>query len=213
MMDIEKLRITQAMRKEAVILALQHKFKKKVDAYTKNVIVTVQKYALSRKCNKEAIDTYSNLSPEFKTLVRVSSRVCLLNKEGEYVALAITNGMRYLDFGCNEDYLPFCAKNAVSRYHRHVDLPFSYPLLQTDFKFEDKVPASIQKLLDVRKELMGEIDAFAKNTYHALCHVKNIKDIRTYMPAIEQFVPIPEKEFTKIVPYSFFDKVNKSVNN
>jgi hypothetical protein len=211
-MEIEKLKITQGMRKEAVKEAMQHKFKKRVEIYLKKLNDSFSNYALTRKSNKESIYVYSTLSDDFKRLVVVSNILKFKDDQGSF-PIAITCGMKYLDYGCNTAYLPFCTDREYRGVVPSVELPFSYPLIETDFTFDDnKIPLSIQCHLDQRLELINEINAFAKDMYHALCHVKNIKEVREFVPSLEQFIPIPEKEFTKIVPYSFFDKVNKSVN-
>jgi hypothetical protein len=211
-MEIEKIKLTQGLRKEAVKEAIQSKFKKRVEIYLKKLKCSLSHYALTRKSNKESIHTYSTLSDDFKRLVVVSSVVSFKDDQGR-LPMAITCGMKYLDYGCNNPHLPFCTDSEYRGIVGSVTLPFSYPLIETDFTFDDnKTPLSIQCHLDHRLELITEINSFAKNMYHALCHVKNMKEVRQFVPALEQFIPLPEKQFTKIVPHSFFDKVNKSVN-
>lgn len=218
-MEIEKIRITQVMRKEATKLAIQHKFKKVVEEYNKKLISIVTDYAVNYKCNKDAIDTYKNLSEDFKKLVRVENSIYLrTNKDDDENDLQnlmteITSDMPYLKEDHNDSYFPFCAGNKVYSHNQYVKLTFSYPLIRQFFDFnENKVPVKIQKHLNFRKELIKEINDFAKDTYHAFCHVKSIKEVRENIPALEQFIPVPDKQFTQLVPYSFFQKVNKSVN-
>jgi hypothetical protein len=218
-MEIEKIKITQAMRKEATKLAIQHKFKKVVEEYDKKLVSIVTDYVLNYKCNKDAIDTYKNLTEDFKQLVRLESAIYLkTNKDddkthSENIMTEITSNMTYLKEDHNDSYFPFCSSNKAYTHNQNVKLTFSYPLIKHFFDFDkNKVPVKIQKHLNFRKELIEEINDFANNTYHALCHVKSIKDIRENIPALEQFIPVPEKQFTQLVPYAFFQKVNKSVN-
>ena len=212
-MDIEKLKLNQTMRKDAVKSAIQFKFKKAVAYYEAKLLKTVTAYVLSRKDNKSAIAAYAKLDQNMKSLVRVSNTITLSNKDSGRFILKISNCMQYLSLGCNESYFPFMGKQRDSHdYNQYIELTFSVPLITTDFIFEDKLPVSIQKVFDDRKALMSEIDLFAHNAYHALAQVKSIKEVREFIPALEQFIPVPEKEFTKLVPYSFFNKVNKSVN-
>lgn len=216
-MEIEKLKINQGMRKEATRAAIQHKFKKRVEDYHHKLKHVIQLHVLGHKDNKEAIAAYNQLGEKLKRLVRVQNTVYLkktTNDKGatDNIMLAITSNMDFLKVD-SENHFPFCTRREVSEYAQSVDLPFSYPLVENYFTFDlDKIPVKIQKQLDIRKELMDEINEFAKNTYHALCHVKNIKEVRENIPALEQFISIPEKQFTQMVPYSFFQKVNKSVN-
>ena len=216
-MEIDKLKINQTMRKDATMAAIQHIFKKRADAYYKSLRVAVESYVKSVKCNSDAITAYAELSPEFKRLVRMDNTIRLTElpedpeNSNDYIMTEISCSMDYLILG-SEKYYPFCKQVYSKNYMQKVELAFSYPLIKSSFEFPTgKVPAVIQKQLDIRKKLMDEVVVFANDTYHALCHVKSIKEVRTYIPALEQFVPIPEKAFTQMVPNSFFDKVNKSI--
>lgn len=206
------------MRKEAVKAAIQFKFKKRVDAYTAQINKAISDYALNRKANKTAIESYNSLSDEMKKLVRLTSSVTLatVDKDGNESnnILTVSCGMLYLDHGTNSIYYPFIKNTKdVNEYCQKTNLAFSKPLIDTHFVFpKGKMPAAIQKAFDVRKLLMADIETFAHNSYHALVQVKSLKDVREYIPALEQFIPIPEKEFTKMVPYTFFKKVNESIN-
>jgi hypothetical protein len=216
-MEIEKIKITQSMRKVATREAIQHKFKKRVEEYHKKLKDITTNYVVNSKENKLAIEAYKNLSEDFKNLVRVENVITFkVNEEPKNVhknlMLTITSNMDYLKED-SENHFPFCKRGETSEYSQSVVLPFSYPLIKNFFVFSvNKIPAKLQNHLNVREELIKEIDEFAKNTYHALCHVKSVKEIRENVPALEQFIPVPEKQFTQLVPYSFFQKVNKSIN-
>lgn len=217
-MDITKIKLTQFMRKEAVKEAIQFKFKKRVDAYTAQMKKAITDYALSRKSNKLLIEEYANLSDEMKKLVRLSSSITIATVDSDDYEikdiLTIDCGMKYLDYGANDLYYPFApTSNERNSYAQKTDLVFSKALSDTHFVFKKgSRPASIQKAFDVRKQLMADINAFAYDSYHALVQVKSLKEVREYIPALEQFIPIPEKDFTKMVPFSFFKKVNESIN-
>jgi hypothetical protein len=217
-MEIEKIRITQPMRKSATKLAIKHKFSTIVEEYHKKLKAITTDYAINIKDNKNAIETYKNLNEDFKKLVRLQSSIYFKTFKNndktteKFLMLEITADMEYLK-NTDETYFPFCDTYKARNHSQAVDLTFSYPLIKYYFTFdEDKIPVKIQKHLNFRKELIKEINEFANNTYHAFCHVKNIKEVRENMPALEQFIPVPEKQFTQLVPYSFFQKVNKSVN-
>lgn len=216
-MDITNIKLTQSMRKEAVKAAIQFKFKKRVTAYEAQMKKAISDYALSRKVNKDCIEAYDSMSDNIKKLVRLSSTITIAtaDKNGnEYKdMLTIDCGMKYLGYGANDDYYPFTDTNGKNSYHQKTELVFSKPLVDTHFAFlKGKRPATIQKAFDVRAELIKEIKEFAHDSYHALVQVKSLKDVREYIPALEQFIPIPEKDFTKMVPFSFFKKVNESIN-
>lgn len=212
-MDIEKIKLNQTMRKDAVKDAIQFKFKDAVKSYEVKLLKAVTDYVLSRKDNKAAIDAYKNLDSNMRSLVRVSNTITLSDKNGDRISLKISNAMQYLMYGSNDYHRPFLNKERDGyAYNQYVELTFAKPLITTDFTFKDKTPVSLQKVFDARKLLMAEIDGFAHNAYHALTQVKSIKEVREYIPALEQFIAVPEKEFTKMVPYSFFNKVNKSIN-
>lgn len=207
------MKLNQTMRKDAVKDAIQFKFKDAVKAYEAKLLKVVTTYALSRKANKENIAEYEGLSQNMKNMIRITDKVYLIGKDGQRFTLPISNSMQYLTYGCTDYHHPFMKKaRDAYDYEQVVTLTYAKPLVETEFVFEDKLPAPIQKLFDERKKLMANIDAFAHNAYHALTQVKTIKEVREYIPALEQFIPIPEKEFTKMVPYSFFNKVNKSIN-
>ena len=217
-MDITKIKLTQFMRKEAVKDAIQFKFRKRVDAYTAQMKKAIREYALGRKDNKVLIEEYDTLSDGMKKLVRLSSSITIAaidsNDSETKDVLTIDCGMKYLDYGVNDLYYPFAPTgNERSSYYQKTDLVFSKALSSTHFVFKKgSRPASIQKAFDVRKVLMADIHTFANDSYHALVQVKSLKEVREYIPALEQFIPIPEKDFTKMVPFSFFKKVNESIN-
>ena len=212
-MDIEKMKLNQTMRKDAVKDAIQFKFKDAVKAYEAKLLKVVTAYVLGRKDNKANIEAYSKLSDDMKSLVRVNDAITLSDKDGNRFSLRISSAMQYLTYSQNEYYYPFMSNARDGQdYNQYIKLTFAKPLIKTDFVFDEKMPVSIKKVFDERKSLMAEIESFAHNAYHALAQVKSIKEVREYIPALEQFIPIPEKEFTKMVPYSFFNKVNKSVN-
>ena len=217
-MDIAKLKLNQHMRKTAVKEAIQFKFKKQVIAYKAQMKKAIADYALSRKENKEVIKLYETLPDNLKKLVRLTSSVTLatVDKNGDESKniLSIDCSMLYLDLGNNSAYFPFAA-DSIERlgYRQTTELTFAKPLVDTHFVFTaDKIPSTIKKAFEVRKQLIASIETFAHDSYHALTQVKSLKDVREYVPALEQFIPIPEKEFTKMVPYSFFKKVNDSIN-
>lgn len=218
-MSIAKIKITQLMRKAAVREALQVKFKKRVEAYEKQMQKAISDYALSRKINKDVIDIYDNLTDGIKSLVRIHSHVYIssVGKNGKALRdiLTVDCGFKYLGTGTGTDdsHYPFATHDGRLAYYQSTKLKFSKPLLEYDFVLKDKKPAGIQKAFDVRDILIKDIETFAHNTYHALYQVKNLKELREHVPALEQFIPVPEKEFTKLVPYSFFKKVNESVNS
>ena len=215
MSDIEKLKLNQTMRKEAVKAAIQFKFKKRVENYRKQIHTAITNYALTRKENKQAIEAYNDLNDDFKRLVRLFSNIYIVDKDDNNIMIEMSVGMKYLTYSVsdNEIYHPFIdSRDKARAYGQTTKLTFSQPLITSTFKFEDKLPSSINKALIVRNELMKEIEQFSHDAYHALSQVKTLKQVREYIPALEQFIPIPEKEFTKMVPFSFFNKVNDSVN-
>lgn len=207
------------MRKIATRLAIQEKFKDLVEEYHKELVTVVTKYVENIPSNKAAITTYNNCTDDFKRLVRLESSISMYKRDASNNGNVnffthITNTFDFLGIDGAKEYSPF-TKKADNRnmYYQSVKLVFSLSLIETSFNFTDSVPVEIQDMFDKRKQLMNQIDVFANDVYHAFCQVKNIKEVRQHIPALEQYIDIPEKKFTRLVPYSFFDAVNKSVNN
>lgn len=68
-MEIEKLKLTNPMRKVATQLAIQEKFKDLVEEYHKELVAVVTNYVETLPSNKAAITTYNNCTDDFKRLV------------------------------------------------------------------------------------------------------------------------------------------------
>jgi len=183
-MNIEKLKLNQSMRKDAVKAAIQFKFKKAVKSYEAKLLKVVTAYALGRKDNKANIEAYGKLSDDMKSLVRVSTDITLSDKDNNRFILSISSGMQYLTYSQNEYYYPFMKRERDGyEYNQYVKLIFAKPLVKSDFVFDDKMPVVIRKILDERKVLMKEIESFAHNAYHALTQVKSIKEVREFIPS------------------------------
>ncbi len=219
-MEIEKIKLTQAMRKDAVYKAVHHKFTKRVDAFKQEMITVVSVLVINDPSNAELISDYSTLTDAMRKLVMLQGtiNVCRERDEGECHANGYLHTVLYVD-------LPFLSSNGKdacavfgeynghSYTKQHVSLHHSLPLSKTTFTYpKGKYPASLSKILAKRKALIREITDFGTDVYHALYQVKNIKEVRQHIPALEQFLDIQDKQFTKLVPYAFYNKVNKSIN-
>ncbi len=218
-MDIEKIKLTQAMRKTATADAITFKFGAAVEDYRKELVKVVTQYVSGVKANALLLAEYDKLSPEIRELVRISNGIRFSQKAKDpksastviYTALAVN--LRFLSPSGKDTFAVFGTSSELDRYHQGVNLHSSICIKETDFMFPyGKIPSVLGKVLAKRAKLISEIEKFGEDTYHALFQVKNIKEVRKYVPSLEQFLDIPDKKFTKIVPYEFYDKVNKSIN-
>lgn len=216
-MEIEKVKLTQTMRKLAVQEAIQHRFKEEVEQWEKDLRDVLTELVKKIPVNQQNIETYSKLTEEMKRLVRVESKVYIQAKQNDSIYYSkicnvINCQFDFLAMSGDKFYYPFINPSKNSSSYWCISLVHSLPLTCNYIDITEHTPKPLELLLLRRKELMSKIEVFATEAYHALVQVKNIKEVRQHIPALEQFLDIPEKQFTKLVPYSFFDKVNKSIN-
>lgn len=218
-MEIEKLKLNQTMRKEAVISAAKATFGKRVEKLNAEIRKVFETYVVSRPVSKKLQAEYENASDNMKKLINVTNVVSFQYRDEKKNVYdlhlnVLTYGLKFLSSHGKDEVHIFDDTNSSWKYTSKCSITLGkrMPLLDTVIYFEKgKFPAAIQKVLDKRDLLMKEVVKFATDMYHALVHIKNIKEVRQHLPAIEKFLDIPEKQFTQMVPHTFFNRVNKSV--
>lgn len=220
---IQKTTITKTMKLEALQAAIQHKFKQRVDTLEKVLKDAVTAYTLANPDNVVSQAMYDNADDDCRKLIRQTTDIYLNKilptiKDGKETMKEESVGTRLvvdLDFlSPNDPYadirFPFSREKRY--YVNTVSLTFSKCLLASSFTFtEDGEPDWLKSFIRNRDLLEKEIYIFAKDLHHAMFNLKKLHEFRTHLPAMEQFINIPDKEFTKLVPTDFFDKVNKAI--